>query len=101
MSGLVLQRVFMAFLIGGCVWGVVRQPRYVYALQRKEGTRKCHSYPKERIGFSAMPALEKIAYDPHAPVDPRVDRKSTRLNPVTNAHLVCRLLLEKKKKKNS
>src|SRR3546814_5115930 len=28
------------------------------------------------------------------------DRKSTRLNPVTNAHLVCRLLLEKKKKSN-
>src|SRR3546814_10064019 len=27
------------------------------------------------------------------------DRKSTRLNPVTNAHLVCRLLLEKQKKK--
>src|SRR3546814_9025820 len=26
----------------------------------------------------------------------RTDRKSTRLNPVTNAHLVCRLLLEKK-----
>src|SRR3546814_7294508 len=26
-----------------------------------------------------------------------VDRKSTRLNPVTNAHLVCRLLLENKK----
>src|SRR3546814_9374262 len=25
------------------------------------------------------------------------DRKSTRLNPVTNAHLVCRLLIEKKK----
>src|SRR3546814_1697925 len=25
-----------------------------------------------------------------------VDRKSTRLTPVTNAHLVCRLLLEKK-----
>src|SRR3546814_7200105 len=25
------------------------------------------------------------------------DRKSTRLNPVTNAQLVCRLLLEKKK----
>src|SRR3546814_4683714 len=29
-----------------------------------------------------------------------IDRKSTRLNPVTNAHLVCRLLLEKKKKTN-
>src|SRR3546814_7680311 len=28
-----------------------------------------------------------------------VDRKSTRLNSVTNAHLVCRLLLEKKKQK--
>src|SRR3546814_6967090 len=28
----------------------------------------------------------------------RIDRKSTRLTPVTNAHLVCRLLLEKKKK---
>src|SRR3546814_2921540 len=27
----------------------------------------------------------------------RRDRKSTRLNSVTNAHLVCRLLLEKKK----
>src|SRR3546814_9509835 len=31
-------------------------------------------------------------------VDDR-DRKSTRLNSVTNAHLVCRLLLEKKKQK--
>src|SRR3546814_3099404 len=29
---------------------------------------------------------------------PQQDRKSTRLNSVTNAHLVCRLLLEKKKK---
>src|SRR3546814_7909454 len=29
------------------------------------------------------------------------DRKSTRLNPVTNAHLVCRLLLEKKKTKTT
>src|SRR3546814_10677763 len=28
------------------------------------------------------------------------DRKSTRLTPVTNAHLVCRLMLEKKKKKS-
>src|SRR3546814_3817517 len=30
-----------------------------------------------------------------------LDRKSTRLNPVTNAHLVCRLLLEKKKNNNN
>src|SRR3546814_2380671 len=28
----------------------------------------------------------------------QADRKSTRLTPVTNAHLVCRLLLEKKQK---
>src|SRR3546814_4291762 len=28
------------------------------------------------------------------------DRKSTRLNPVTNAQLVCRLLLENKKRNN-
>src|SRR3546814_5814592 len=33
------------------------------------------------------------------PLDPLEDRKSTRLNPVTNAHLVCRLLLENKKHK--
>src|SRR3546814_5793010 len=32
-----------------------------------------------------------------APLAMPLDRKSTRLNPVTNAHLVCRLLLEKKK----
>src|SRR3546814_10633119 len=32
------------------------------------------------------------------PVVEQADRKSTRLNSVTNAHLVCRLLLEKKKR---
>src|SRR3546814_1183939 len=31
-------------------------------------------------------------------VQRRQDRKSTRLNSVTNAHLVCLILLEKKKK---
>src|SRR3546814_2839556 len=31
----------------------------------------------------------------------RLDRKSTRLNPVTNAHLVCRLLPEHKKQTQS
>src|SRR3546814_6995780 len=30
-----------------------------------------------------------------------IDRKSTRLNSSTNAHLVCRLLLEKKNKKTN
>src|SRR3546814_4460494 len=40
-----------------------------------------------RIGISCRLANQVCA----------IDRKSTRLNPVTNAHLVCRLLLEKKK----
>ena len=31
----------------------------------------------------------------------QLDRKSTRLNPVTLIYLVCRLLLEKKKKKKT
>src|SRR3546814_2512093 len=35
------------------------------------------------------------------PRHPSSDRKSTRLTPVTNAHLVCRLLLEKKNKYNN
>src|SRR3546814_5914043 len=34
---------------------------------------------------------------PDHPFDEVEDRKSTRRTPVTNAHLVCRLLLEKKK----
>src|SRR3546814_8949586 len=41
--------------------------------------------PNTRLSGTAMTAT-------------RSDRKSTRLNPVTNAQLVCRLLLEKKKK---
>src|SRR3546814_9534104 len=46
------------------------------------------------LGFAA--ALDQLAEQRHL-VPMGVDRKSTRLNPVTNAHLVCRLLLEKKK----
>src|SRR3546814_5328570 len=34
--------------------------------------------------------------EPEVEREGREDRKSTRLNSVTNAHLVCRLLLEKK-----
>src|SRR3546814_6986034 len=40
------------------------------------------------------PRLEAVA----EPAVDEEDRKSTRLNPVTNAQLVCRLLLEKNKK---
>src|SRR3546814_3768695 len=53
----------------------------------------------------ARPALEPLWFGSDRRRDPdlhppRRDRKSTRLNSVTNAHLVCRLLLEKKKKEN-
>src|SRR3546814_9057002 len=41
----------------------------------------------ERLANLPMPAIAS---------DLSQDRKSTRLTPVTNAHLVCRLLLEKK-----
>src|SRR3546814_4607147 len=55
------------------------------------------------------PTGEKRKNKGHEPILPRPvrtgpakihgrDRKSTRLNSITNAHLVCRLLLEKKKK---
>src|SRR3546814_2047707 len=40
-----------------------------------------------------LPEEDLMSASPHKP-----DRKSTRRTPVTNAHLVCRLLLEKKKK---
>src|SRR3546814_2597692 len=36
-----------------------------------------------------------------AAADYGLDRKSTRLNSITNAHLVCRLLLDKKKTKKA
>src|SRR3546814_9512741 len=49
--------------------------------------RNSHNFP-EIMNFEIAP--EQID---------TLDRKSTRLNPVTNANLVCRLLLEKKKKK--
>src|SRR3546814_6133843 len=56
-------------------------------------------------GFSheARPGMRDISFQAYATASsPRSwacgppDRKSTRLNSVTNAHLVCRLLLEKK-----
>src|SRR3546814_3381667 len=45
--------------------------------------------------FGPLLLTEEILAEP---LDYSEDRKSTRLNSVTNAHLVCRLLLEKKKK---
>src|SRR3546814_7110944 len=51
-----------------------------------------HSTQSSRAAF----VLPQVPLARHADV-PATDRKSTRLNSSTNAHLVCRLLLEKKK----
>src|SRR3546814_14776253 len=48
---------------------------------------------------NAPEALRRLIRSPFHRSHCRADRKSTRLNPVTNAQLVCRLLLEKKKSK--
>src|SRR3546814_3829315 len=52
-----------------------------------------------RIAGHAAPeaAPRVVVLDQRPGFDERRDRKSTRLNSSTNAHLVCRLLLEKKK----
>src|SRR3546814_3459374 len=52
--------------------------------------RNAPQSPAER---NILRLIGRLAY-------PARDRKSTRLTPVTNAHLVCRLLLEKKKTKH-
>src|SRR3546814_10502521 len=49
-------------------------------------------YHQSRACAASVDVLRRRAQSPS-------DRKSTRLNSVTNAHLVCRLLLEKKKQK--
>src|SRR3546814_1813840 len=59
-------------------------------LFRSRRSARATSGPRLRPRHSGLPAPTGCAAS-------RPDRKSTRLNPVTNAHLVCRLLLEKKK----
>src|SRR3546814_9753168 len=55
----------------------------------------------ERSGNRRIkPASDRLFTDAIALATRRFDRSEEhRLNPVTNAHLVCRLLLEKKKRK--
>src|SRR3546814_3916342 len=48
-------------------------------------------------GFGGTQLLPRLIGEARAI---EIDRKSTRLTPVTNAHLVCRLLLEKKKQRH-
>src|SRR3546814_7347915 len=69
------------------------------------------SLPAARLHPSAARAggylrgSQRLLAERRADGDPghrhRLDRKSTRLNSSTNAHLVCRLLLEHKKNKNN
>src|SRR3546814_1270119 len=47
-------------------------------------------------GFFAPPFTRESLYPQLFNKYQSLDRKSTRLNSITNAHLVCRLLLEKK-----
>src|SRR3546814_8121828 len=59
-----------------------------------------HSWPLfERARHFDLGWVERAGVRP--PALPPADRKSTRLNSVTNAHLVCRLLLEKTKTTNT
>src|SRR3546814_7758841 len=57
--------------------------------------------PAIRIDAVGTQILERVSWDQGTIThEPQVlgDRKRTRLNSITNAQLVCRLLLEKKKK---
>src|SRR3546814_5175066 len=76
-------------LLGGVGSGAVALCRRLHAADRP-AARLCPLWPGPRAGASCADRQCR-----------RPDRKSTRLTPVTNAHLVCRLLLEKKKKDNN
>src|SRR3546814_8971283 len=53
------------------------------------------------LGETARARLETMRATTDGFAIASLDRKSTRLTPVTNAHLVCRLLLEKKNTKTT
>src|SRR3546814_1783301 len=70
-------------------------------LARRAGAKMAAELPGARLvevpGVGHAPTMDEP--EARAAIDAWAaeDRKSTRLTPVTNAHLVCRLLLEKKK----
>src|SRR3546814_2150486 len=55
-----------------------------------------HSVPFRKI----LAGAKILVWGRVRDLEPILDRKSTRLNSVTNEHLVCRLLLEKKTTRN-
>src|SRR3546814_8863360 len=83
-----------------------RSARRAFGCQTQAGTQEPYR-PEDllgdlsrlrRKGHQRLPALAGVR-GRYWSADGLRDRKSTRLTPVTNAHLVCRLLLEKKKRK--
>src|SRR3546814_5560577 len=63
-----------------------------YAARTKLGTGRQHIVSRHPLEDLVASIVAKFSLQ---------DRKSTRRTPVTNAHLVCRLLLEKKKATNN
>src|SRR3546814_8320975 len=77
------------------------QPDLVHAYRtgpRRVGIQPCLG-PHRRSGAS-RPSRASPYVCACGAAGPCIDRKSTRLNSGTNAHTVCRLLLEKKKLNN-
>src|SRR3546814_9481026 len=68
----------------------------VFGLLTRAYPGKANSYDSLADGYEALGKREDAIAAMRKAVALE-DRKSTRLNPVTNAQLVCRLLLEKKK----
>src|SRR3546814_1186307 len=70
----------------------------------KDTVAKMNEYAKTGVDpefHKGETAIDRYYSDPSVKpntcLGPIIDRKSTRLNSSTNAHLVCRLLLENKK----
>src|SRR3546814_7334821 len=79
--------------------GFLAVPIWSYAGRPADDTRNIYTVVGDKSWSSgplsqAHHALEGRCETCHQKA---LDRKSTRRTPVTNAHLVCRLLLEKKK----
>src|SRR3546814_9314008 len=61
------------------------------------GSLSWNSIHRGRLPSESGPAERAFPHSTRGQGLERLDRKSTRLTPVTNAHLVCRRLLEEKK----
>src|SRR3546814_3930950 len=75
---------------------------YTTLFRSDQGPRRARIAPAadeaRAVGFVGDPFDVRLVHGHQVEHPRRQDRKSTRLNSITNAHLVCRLLLEKKNK---